>query len=141
MLSFEYLCFSLVPDLRKLPLSINHTQVYTAMRIEISLQEGLQESLNDKLRRQIAFKIGAKDASVEAVRASLKKLSTDADLPWYVCNISAKLRNGEIHRAQIRSRQPNICIADTASRLARMIDREIQGQARWGSDTLQRGPR
>lgn len=96
------------------------------MRIEINLQEGLAAGLKDKVRRQVAFKLGNKAASVEHVRVSLKTLNLAEDQPWYVCDISAKLKNGKSHSAQLRNRQPNICIADTTSRLARSINRETQ---------------
>ena len=102
------------------------------MRIEINLQAGLPEGLKEKFRRQVAFKLGAKSASVEYVRVSLKTLSLAEDEPWYVCDISAGLKNGKHHSAQLRNRQPNICIADTTSQLSRAINREARRFARQG---------
>ena len=91
------------------------------MRVEINLQEGLPVGLKEKVRRQVAFKLGTKTASVEQVRVALKTLNLADDEAWYVCDITAKLKNGHSHSAQIRNRHPNICIADTTSRLARSL--------------------
>ena len=96
------------------------------MRIEINLQEGLSPDFKEKVQRQLAFKLGNKAASIESVRASVKKLKLAEDAPWYVCSVTAKLRNGHTHEAEIRGRQPNICIADSASRLSRAITRDAQ---------------
>ena len=93
------------------------------MRIDISLQEDLPVDLKEKIRRQVAFKLGTK---TESVRVSLKRLAVSEQKPWYVCSMSAKLKNGSTQREQIRGRQPNICVADTAARLARTIAREAQ---------------
>ena len=96
------------------------------MRIEINLQEDLPPGLREKVNRQVAYKLGSKAGSVEVVRVSLKTLRLADEAPWYVCAMSARLKNGVNHRAQIRGRRPNICIADTASRLSRAIAREAQ---------------
>ena len=96
------------------------------MRIEINLQDDLPRELKDKVKRQVAFKLQPKSTSVETVRVTLKTLNFADDDPWYVCSMSAKLKKGSNLRAQFRGRQPNICIADTASRLSRTIAREVQ---------------
>ncbi|MEM7100484.1 MAG: hypothetical protein AAF541_19625 [Pseudomonadota bacterium] len=96
------------------------------MRIEINLQKDLPEVLKERIRRQVAYKLGSKSASVHAVRVSLKTLTLTDGASWYECRMMTKLKNGSSHKTQTRSRQPNICIADTASRLSRAINREAQ---------------
>ena len=96
------------------------------VRIDINVQEGLPDGLKDRIKRQIAFKLGPKSGTVESVRASLKTLNLADESLGYVCRISAKLKSGASHEAQMRGRHPNICIADTAARLSRAIVREAQ---------------
>lgn len=98
------------------------------MNVKISIGAGVSPRLQQSAQRQIDYKLGPMSESLSWIKVGLlRELQQEPvaseDNPVFVCQMQAQLSDGTRHEVKTRGLQPNVCIADTASRLARAITR------------------
>lgn len=119
------------------------------MHIVIDVPARSTPRLHDSMRRQLEYKLSSYSDLITHVHATLVYNDVSPGLvsnkpgvqpgqskPWFSCELVAKLKNGEQLQAHTKGQQPNICIADAASRLARTTAREFKfAKARWSQQS------
>ncbi len=101
------------------------------MTVDISLADELPSSWRTQIQRQIDFKLASVSSSVRMLRISLTILATPSNDPIHSCHMSAQLQDGTIEEVTATG-LANVCIADSAARLARSIGRKAKHkEARW----------
>ena len=93
------------------------------MHIDIDVDPELGPDWTERVYRQIHFNLSGTGSVVSRLSAYLR-LAPESDPPVYECCMRAILASGWQPAVTHRSEQPNMCVADTAARLARSIRRE-----------------
>lgn len=102
------------------------------MHTHINIGPGIADKLQASLKRQLQFKVASLSASIHSLNVNLTVAPREAGAePWYHCRIEARLHNGASVRASMQGSQPNMCIADAASRLARKTARSLTRTRQW----------
>lgn len=93
------------------------------MFTDIKIDTDLDPRWHDRITRQVHFKLGSTASAVKSLVVKLTR-SGRGHPPLYHCAMEARLSNGAQTAIEHRSELPNMCVADTAARLARIIRRE-----------------
>ena len=93
------------------------------MIVEIDIEHGLDPSLHRRVNRQINFKLASVGAQVRVLTVNLGVTGVHGER-FYACTMEARLQTGERKVAHTEGKQPNMCIADAAARLARSLRRD-----------------
>ena len=96
------------------------------MLIDLTTDRHVPERLRDSLQRLLEYRLASRSDAIEMIEATLAKQHDTNQESWYTCNLQVTLTSGVELCTKMRGPNPNVCVADAASRLARSVARELK---------------
>ncbi|MCR9262104.1 MAG: hypothetical protein NXH95_20505 [Pseudomonadaceae bacterium] len=100
------------------------------MVTQINIDSQLGPSWPAKIERQINFALSSVHWQVVNLAIDLKAAEGNATHPdrdpTYCCRLQAELRGGRKQEISVVSSNPQVCVADAAARLRRVVTRDRQ---------------